>query len=225
MKRSEINRHIEFAKEFFAANHFHLPPWATWKKEEWLANYPACKEILDNKMGWDITDFSGSDFEKRGLILFTLRNGNYEKDLKSYCEKVMVCKEGQETPFHLHWNKMEDMINRGGGVLVFEMYSSDFNGNMTEGLLHIKVDGISRSVISGEPISLNPGQSICLEQGIYHRFYAKPGHGHVLMGEVSAINDDELDNHFLEGSSRFPTIVEDEAPVHYLISDYAAVLR
>lgn len=33
-------------------------------------------------------------------------------------EKIMIVREGQVTPYHFHWYKMEDIINRGGGNLI-----------------------------------------------------------------------------------------------------------
>ena len=33
-------------------------------------------------------------------------------------------REEQVTPFHFHWNKMEDIINRGGGNLLIQLYNS-----------------------------------------------------------------------------------------------------
>ena len=59
--------------------------------------------------------FGCDDFNKKGLSLFTIRNGNWDKKDKMYCEKIMVADEEQETPMHFHWNKTEDLINRGGG--------------------------------------------------------------------------------------------------------------
>jgi D-lyxose ketol-isomerase len=41
-----------------------------------------------------------------------------------------------------------------------------------------------------------------------------------MVGEVSMVNDDRLDNRFLDPVGRFPTIDEDEPPLHYLVSDY-----
>src|SRR5690554_5550266 len=102
-----------------------LPPWAYWTPEEWKGKGDTCTEIIDNMMGWDLTDFGSGDFQKRGLILFTLRNGNLLKDKKPYAEKAMIVEEKQETPMHFHRNKMEDIINRGGGNLVVELYKSD----------------------------------------------------------------------------------------------------
>ena len=72
----------------------------------------------------------------------------------------------------------------------------------------------------GGRIVLHPGQSICMEQYLYHRFYGEPGHGKVMVGEVSQCNDDTSDNRFYEPVGRFPEIEEDEAPLHLLCSDY-----
>ena len=71
---------------------------------------------------------------------------------------------------------------------------------------------------------LLPGESITLEQGMYHRFYGQPGKGKVLVGEVSSVNDDSADNCFFETIGRFPTIVEDEAPLYLLVNDYSTFL-
>ena len=40
------------------------------------------------------------------------------------------------------------------------------------------------------------------------------------VGEVSAVNDDKSDNGFYEPVGRFPTIKEDEPPLHLLCSEY-----
>ncbi|MPM97510.1 hypothetical protein SDC9_144683 [bioreactor metagenome] len=72
----------------------------------------------------------------------------------------------------------------------------------------------------GGKVILQPGESICLEQGVYHRFYGEPGKGKVLVGEVSTVNDDTADNRFHETIGRFPQIIEDEEPIHLLVSDY-----
>ena len=46
----------------------------------------------------------------------------------------------------------------------------------------------------------------------------------VLVGEVSSVNDDSADNCFFETIGRFPTIVEDEAPLYLLVNDYSTFL-
>ena len=221
MKRSEINQLIRQSIDFFNEMHFMLPPWAYWKPEDWRGKYNSCNEIIDNMLGWDLTDFGSGDFHHRGLILFTVRNGNFKKDKKPYAEKAMIVEESQETPMHFHWSKMEDIINRGGGNLVIELYNSDKSEGLSDQPIRVKTDVIIRTVNSGGTIILTPGESICLEQGIYHRFYGEKGKGKVFVGEVSAVNDDTVDNRFFETVGRFAEIIEDEKPQHLLTSDYA----
>ena len=171
-------------------------------------------------LGWDLTDFGSGDFHKRGLILFTLRNGKFNMDRKPYAEKIMIVEENQETPMHYHWSKMEDIINRGGGNLVLELNNSTSDSKFDTTQVNFKTDGVKRSVPAGGKAVLTPGESICLEQGMYHRFYGEPGKGKVLVGEVSMVNDDTSDNCFYEPIGRFPVIEEDEQPLHLLVSDY-----
>ena len=126
MKRSEINAIMRQADEFIRQQNFYLPPFAYWTPEEWRQKGPEAKEIVANRLGWDITDFGRGDFRRSGLFLFTLRNGNPEnwKTLqgKLYAEKILIVEENQETPMHFHWSKMEDIINRGGGRLCIKLY-------------------------------------------------------------------------------------------------------
>lgn len=224
MKRSEINQILKTAIEFMAEKQFFLPPWAYWNVEDWKKNKEGALEIIDNMLGWDITDFGSGDFYKRGLFLFTIRNGKFGVDKKTYAEKIMIVEENQETPMHFHWAKMEDIINRGGGNLVIELYNSDKNDQLDTTPVQLKTDGIKRTIEAGGKIILTPGESICLEQAVYHRFYGEEGKGKVLVGEVSMVNDDNHDNRFYEIIGRFPEIEEDELPLHLLVSDYSKFL-
>jgi len=224
MKRSEINRLVQSSIEFFDQMNFKLPPWAFWKPEDWKGKYETCSEIADNMLGWDLTDFGSGDFHRSGLILFTIRNGNFKKDKKPYAEKIMIVEEMQETPTHFHWSKMEDIINRGGGNLVIELWNSTPDEKLSNEPFTVKTDGVLRILMPGDKIILTPGESICLTQGLYHRFYGEAGKGKALVGEVSAVNDDNTDNRFNPPVGRFPKIEEDETPVHLLVSDYLKYL-
>lgn len=224
MKRSEINQILKNAKAFMAEKQFVLPPWAYWSVEDWKKNRENTTEIIDNMLGWDITDFGSGDFYKRGLFLFTIRNGKFGVDRKPYAEKIMIVEENQETPMHFHWSKMEDIINRGGGNLVIELYNSTKDEKLDTSDVVVKVDGVKRIVPAGGKVVLTPGESVCLEQGNYHRFYGEASKGKVLVGEVSMVNDDSNDNCFYEEIGRFPVIEEDEQPVHLLASDYSKFL-
>ena len=220
MKRSEINQIMAYSQDFMYQYRWSLPEWARWKKEDWLKRSGACGRIFRHNLGWDITDFGSGDFLKRGLFLFTLRNGLPGGEGKSYAEKIMVVREEQETPLHFHWNKMEDIINRGGGTLLFNLYKADPEEELSGEDLEILIDDCSCRVKAGEQIALKPGQSLTLEPFVYHRFYGAAGDGPVLVGEVSKVNDDSADNRFYESVGRFPEIEEDEEPLHYLCCDY-----
>jgi D-lyxose ketol-isomerase len=220
MRRSEINSIITEVKNFLSFHKFMLPVWAYWSPGDWKGRYSDCYEIVDNKLGWDITDFGSGNFMRKGLSLFTIRNGNWDKKDKMYCEKIMVADEEQETPLHFHWNKTEDIINRGGGNLVMELYKATDSEGLSSEPVTVSIDGVMTTISAGEPLILRPGQSICLKQYVYHRFYGEKGKGRVLVGEVSMVNDDSNDNRFHEPVGRFPGIEEDEDPVHLLVNDY-----
>lgn len=220
MKRSEVNRIIMDFEKFLAGQKFMLPLWASWKPEEWKGKYDICSEIVDNKLGWDITDFGSGDFKRVGLSLFTIRNGNWDKKDKMYCEKIMLVDEEQETPMHFHWAKTEDIINRGGGNLVMELYYATDDDKLSPDPVTVSIDGVLTTVEAGKPLILKPGQSICLKSRLYHRFYGEKGRGKVLTGEVSLVNDDAKDNRFYQEIGRFPEIDEDVKPYRLLVNDY-----
>jgi hypothetical protein len=220
MKRSEINARIRDACEFFAAMNFRLPPWSARSPGEWRGRASSDSEIVGNMLGWDLTDFGSGDFGRRGLLLFTLRNGAPGSGAKSYAEKIMIVGEEQETPLHFHWSKTEDIIVRGGGNLALQFYGSTAEEGLSAEALRISVDGIPHGVESGGYVLLSPGESVCIPPGLYHRFFGEKGSGRVLVGEVSAVNDDRTDNRFFETIGRFPDIDEDEAPARLLVSDY-----
>ena len=224
MKRSEINALIGHAKAFFDQYCFRLPPWAFWAPSDWQGKGKECAEIVENMLGWDITDFGKGDFDATGLLLFTIRNGKPGKDDKVYAEKIMIVREGQITPRHFHWSKMEDIINRGGGNLVIELHRATDDEDLSDEPVTVQVDGVTRAVEAGGRIVLTPGESICLTQNVYHKFYGEEGKGTVLVGEVSAVNDDLTDNRFHTEQGRFPEIEEDVAPNHLLCSEYARYL-
>ena len=87
------------------------------------------------------------------------------------------------------------------------------------GPFEIRVDGMVRRMRSGERLVLTPGESVCLEPIHAHRFYGEPGAGDVLVGEVSAVNDDDTDNCFIDGAVRFDPIEEDVPPEFLLAAD------
>ena len=166
------------------------------------------------------------DFDKFGFSLITIRNGNRnlpEKYPKVYAEKILYLKEGQYAPNHFHWFKTEDIINRGGGNVLIRVYNSlpdesiDYESPVT-----VHTDGRTYTVPAGTQIRLTPGESIHIQQYLYHDFAVEEGTGPVLLGEVSQCNDDHNDNRFEPPVGRFPAIEEDEAPYRLLCTEYPA---
>jgi D-lyxose ketol-isomerase len=227
MKRSEINARIRDADAFFRRHGFRLPPFAYWTPADWARKGPEAREIVERQLGWDITDFGSGDFERIGLFLFTLRNGALE-DLrrgggKVYAEKLMIVGVGQVTPRHFHWTKVEDILNRGGGNLVIELHNATPDEKPAGTEVRVSTDGVERRLEAGGRVVLGPGESITLPTRMYHQFWGEGSR--VLVGEVSAVNDDHADNRFLEPCGRFPAIEEDEAPLYPLCSEYRRFAR
>ena len=219
MKRSEINKIMRECVKFCAEMHFMLPPFAFFRPEDWEGKTGEYYEVRDNMLGWDITDFGKGDFYKMGLLMFTIRNGNFtdKKYKKPYAEKLLIVEDAQITPYHFHHKKMEDIINRGGGNLIVKVYNSAGDESLADTPVRVSVDGRNYDVPAGTEIKLTPGESISLPNGMYHSFW---GERKVLVGEVSVINDDRVDNRFLEPVGRFPEIEEDEAPLYLLGNEY-----
>jgi D-lyxose ketol-isomerase len=223
MKRSEINQLIRVNDAFAREHHFFLPPFAYWTPDEWRNKGPEAAEIVHNQMGWDITDFGSGDFARVGLFLFTIRNGHptnwQKKQGKVYAEKLLVVGVDQVTPFHYHWSKTEDIINRGGGRLLIQMYNSTPEDTYDETTpVKVSTDGVARTLPAGGVVELKPGESITLTTGLFHKFWGADET--VLVGEVSQVNDDTTDNNFQPIVGRFPTIEEDEEPLYLLVKDY-----
>ncbi len=221
MKRSEINRIKTEAQAFISSFGAVLPPFADWTPEQILS--AQADSIRAHGLGWDITDYGQGKFDELGLFLFTLRNGNVS-DLSRgrgmlYAEKLLISRDKQLSPMHRHIVKAEDIINRGGGDLVMEIYASDPDGGIDRDTpVTVPSDACPVTIQPGEHLRLKPGQSVTLMPGIWHAFWAE--RGDCLIGEVSTVNDDRTDNVFEDPIPRFSTIEEDTAPDFLLVADY-----
>lgn len=220
MKRSKINQIIVEVKDFLKTHNFTLPSFAFWSLDDWRAKGQECREIVDAGLGWDVIDFGLGKFDEIGLVLFTIRNGvwNDKRYPKPYCEKVLISLENQLTPDHHHRLKTEDIINRSGATLCLKLQQATPDGRLLDDPVSVSIDGEVCEFSANETVSLQPGQSICLVPYLHHRFWAEGGP--VLLGEVSAVNDDVGDNVFIPDMTRFPETIEDEAPLHLLCNDY-----
>ena len=226
MKRSEINRALRELEAMCVAQGFRLPPFCSYTPRQWQELDHSYDEIRDCMLGWDITDYGLGDFDRVGMSLVTIRNGNPkqpEKYPKVYAEKILYLKEGQYSPNHFHWYKTEDIINRGGGNVLIRVYNSFPDESIdTVSDVCVHTDGHTRLVPAGTQIRLTPGESIHIQQRLYHDFSVEHGTGPVLLGEVSQCNDDVSDNRFNPAVGRFPAIEEDEAPYRLLCNEYPA---
>jgi D-lyxose ketol-isomerase len=222
MKRSEINRLQKEALEIFDEYRFSLPLFGRWTDADWRAQPAAARYCLQHQMGWDVTDFGSGRFEERGLVIFCVRNGiQAVPGEKPYAEKLLIVREGQETPLHAHKVKMEDIIVRGGGHLMIELYNMGESGGLASTPVSLLVDGVEHRIEGGEPVRLVAGQSVTITRNLWHRFYGEAGKGTVFVGEVSQVNDDLTDNYFLEELGRFASIEEDEARLYPLWNELA----
>ena len=224
MKRSEINKALKEMEAMIRSCRFELPPFCGFTPEEWQEKGHEYDEVRDNMLGWDITDYGLGRFNEMGFSLITLRNGNVKlpKYTKTYAEKLLFLRPGQASPMHFHWNKMEDIINRGGGNVLIQVYNSDEQGGFADTPVEVHCDGRAFTVQAGERVRLCPGESITIYPYMYHDFEVEKGSGPVLLGEVSQCNDDNTDNRFYEKMGRFPKIEEDEKPYRLLCTEYPA---
>jgi D-lyxose ketol-isomerase len=226
MKRSEINEILRAGDAFIRSFGYIMPPFAYWSAAEMQEKRP--DGIVKSRLGWDITDYGQGKFDELGLFLFTVRNGEMADLGKGrgmlYAEKIMISRENQISPMHRHNIKAEDIINRGGGALVLELFASAPDGCIDRDAdVTVPCDGQLRTVKAGGKIALKPGESVTLMPGVWHAFWGEGAD--VLIGEVSTVNDDLTDNVFEAPIGRFANVTEDETPAHLLVSDYDTWLK
>lgn len=236
MKRSKANEIIQYTMDALKKAQFPLPPFAYYGPEQWKNLNETEAELVENMLGWDITDFGSGDFDKIGLTIFTFRNGNFydkKKYPKPFAEKMLYVMDGQILPFHYHWDKREDIINRGGGNLEITLYNStpeDFadvkggrsgkKGQFADTPVTVSVDGKRVTVPAGGKVVTHPGQSISLAPDQYHQWQGVPGTGDVILFEVSTTNDDTIDNRFHTAGERIPSMEEDVPAKYLMFADY-----
>ncbi|MCY4459862.1 MAG: D-lyxose/D-mannose family sugar isomerase [Albidovulum sp.] len=221
MKRSEVNNILREGDEFMRSFGFHLPPFAYLSPDK--LREKSGSRIFSARLGWDITDYGRGNFAEFGLFLFTVRNGEIGDLGKGggllYAEKIMITRRDQISPMHRHNLKAEDIVNRGGGTIVLELYSAAADGSIDrDSDVAVQVDGELKTLPPGGPLKLDPGESVTLMPGVWHGFTAEGSD--CLIGEISTVNDDLTDNVFEQPIGRFSDIEEDEPPLYLLVSDY-----
>ena len=229
MKRSEINRAIDWSIALLNKNNISLPHFAYWDMEMWRSNKEKLDVIKQVMLGWDVTDYGCGRFDTLGSVLFTIRNGDvYDKTVGTpYAEKLILLKDGQYLPTHFHYDKTEDIINRSGGLLSIRLYGTEGEDNSIDlnSDVSVYMDGIRHKVKPDDEMCIENGNGIKITPYMYHLFGAKAGFGDLIVGEVSSVNDDINDNHFSELTERYIEIEEDEPIKYPLCNEYDNILR
>lgn len=223
MNRSEVNDILQRGSAFIRSFGYVMPPFADWEPDRMRRAPQEAPAVVARRLGWDVTDFGQGRFDDLGLFLFTVRNGDAADLVRRrgmlYAEKIMISRKDQRAPMHRHNIKAEDIINRGGGDLVLELFASAHGGAIDPyASVTVPCDGVPRTLPAGGHLRLVPGESVTLLPGVWHAFWGE--RADVLIGEVSTVNDDLTDNVFNDPVGRFSDIVEDEAPWRLLVSDY-----
>lgn len=204
MKRSQINEALKAAEETLADYRWALPEWASWSLTDHETHSAHSAWLRARQLGWDVTDFGSGDFAKSGLTLFCVRNGTNGPNERPYAEKLLFVGVDQETPYHAHKQKLEDIMVRGGGTLCLEFTEQGAVLDVTE--TTVRIDG-AEAPLYGQVHRLTAGQSITVPRGVQHRFWGEGSP--VFAAEVSQCNDDLTDNYFLTPTGRFSEIEED----------------
>ena len=223
MLRSEVNEILKRSDAFIRSFGHYLPPFADWTPDQILG--PDGDQIRERRLGWDITDYGQGKFDELGLVLFTTRNGDLGQMAAGrgmlYAEKAMISQVNQISPMHRHNLKTEDIINRGGGDLVLELFTAAPDGSIDrDAPVEVRCDGVLTRMQAGGHLRLKPGASVTLEPTTWHAFWAE-GEA-CLICEVSTVNDDLTDNIFEMQIGRFSTITEDVPAHRLLVADYPA---
>lgn len=228
MKRSEINKAIKWAKDLLKEYKINLPVFADWSLQDWKDNKDKVDGIRKTMLGWDVTDYGLDDYKNVGGVLFTVRNGDLnDKSIGvPYAEKYILLEDGQGLPTHFHYTKTEDIINRAGGILALKLYNAKEDESIDyETDVEVYMDGIKHIVKAGDTVTVPVGSSISLTPYMYHTFWALEGKGDLVVGEVSSVNDDNIDNRFNPVLPRFGDITEDESAVYPLCNEYDQLYR
>jgi D-lyxose ketol-isomerase len=223
MRRSFVDSRIEAMLALCDRHDFKLPPFAHWGAAQYRAQPDAARRIGESGLGWNVVEFAPGAYRQQGLTVFTSRMGDW-RGLKSgagrlYAEKALMAEDGQVTPHHYHVVKTEDILNRGGGRFVVELFKVDANGARLDQSFTALKDCETLKLAPGARVSLEPGESLTLEPFVAHAFWAEGSA--VLAGEISLANDDATDNYFLPPLGALAPLEEDEPMRYVTVRDHA----
>ena len=223
MKRSFVDLRIETMFGACARYGQRLPPFALWGEDDFRADPAAARRIAERGLGWNIVEFKPGAFATDGLSVFTLRMGDWRRLVdgrgRLYAEKSLYAEARQRTPHHYHVVKTEDVINRGGGRFVVELFKVDRGGAPLKERFRAVKDVKTLDLGPGDRVALEPGESLTLEPFVAHAFWAEGDA--VLAGEVSLVNDDASDNYFSPPLAASAPIEEDQPKRYVTVRDHS----
>ncbi len=184
MKQSEVNLLCNEASACFQRMGWTLPP-----DPQWAA-----------------TDFGLGDYRSIGLVEVLLANE------PEYCEKIMYARQDMVTPAHTHGKKKEDIICRSGALRMI-LWNKNPAKFPAAGTVVVGINRKERTVTSGEPFVLKPGERITLVPGIWHEF--APSAPDTLIGEVSTWCDEATDNFFADPKVDIFHSIEPDVPPQF----------
>jgi D-lyxose ketol-isomerase len=88
-----------------------------------------------------------------------LRNGALNSAAtQTVCRKDAAIQQEQQTPWHFHSHKMEDILNRAAAICVCSSAGRRMRRYLTSGVRwSVRVDGRQRTFKPGETLVLKPG--------------------------------------------------------------------
>ena len=179
--------------------------------------------IRERGLGWDITDYGEGRFDEMGLFLFTTRNGTLADLNKGrgmlYAEKIMISRDRQLSPMHRHDIKAEDIINRGGGDLVIELFASDPQGGIDrDSEVTVLTDGMAATLAGRRAAAAEAGRE---RHADARRLARLLGRGRRCLHRRSLDRQRRQDRQRVRAADR-PLLRHRgrRGPVHLLVSDY-----
>ena len=147
MKRSEINRLIEDALKFFQEMHFKLPPLGYLDTGAMEQAGGIVRGSGNESVGMGPHGFWYREFQCGRVAAFHPSKRESATRPEALCGKNHDRPGGTGDPHAFSTGpKMEDIINRGGGNLMIQLYPSDREGGFAKKSFQVSLDGLKREL-------------------------------------------------------------------------------
>ena len=116
-------------------------PLAHWTAEDFAKAAATARYLRDHQMGRDVTDFGCGTFPGAASPSSACATAFRATQQQALCGEALDRRRGTGDADDRHRVKMEDIINRAGGVLMLEFAHADTGGNVTNTPVVVHVDG------------------------------------------------------------------------------------